>query len=156
MYLPAWQGVEFKCEVKVQTQERWGRAPIIIVHPQREEQQEGKGGCFFLILPVNKPATFVLLRCFSERLQDPWTAPSPFSVENCGEPKRTEASWVIFYPYDRGQLWPLYRNLWGFVAKIVGWKKKTERSTWELFRNSWEITKVLNFIWVKRSQGRWY
>lgn len=127
MYLPAWQGVEFKCEVKVQTQQCWGRAPIIIIHPQREEQQGGKGGSFFFILPVNKTTMFVLLCCFSERLQDPWTAPSPFSVENCGEcvePNRTEASWVFFYPYDRGQLKPLNRNLWVFVAKIVRWKKK--------------------------------
>lgn len=149
----SWQGVEFKCEVKVQTQGCWGRAKIIIIYPQREEQQEGKGGSLLLILPVNKPITFVLLCCFNERLQDTCTAPSPFLVENCGkcsEPKRTEASWVVFYIYDRGQLWPLNRNLRGFVAKIVGWKS-IERSTWELFHNSWEITKVLNFICMKRS-----
>lgn len=109
----SWQGVEFKCEVKVQTQGCWGRAKIIIIYPQREEQQEGKGGSLLLILPVNKPITFVLLCCFNERLQDTCTAPSPFLVENCGkcsEPKRTEASWVVFYIYDRGQLWT---ETWG-------------------------------------------
>lgn len=111
-----WQGVEFKCEVKVQTQECWGRAPIIRIHPQREEQQEGKGGTFLLILPVNKPTTFVLLCCFSERLQDTCTAPSPFFWRKLRWMPWTEKNWSImdhFLP-----IWP--RSIVASEQKLVG------------------------------------